>query len=283
VGSGGLYNNQIGPSIPLQAADNPIGQWNRFRIIMKGRQVTVYLNERLVVDNVILENYWERDKSIYTSGQIELQAHNSPLYFKNIYIRELPDESPLVDGPLFNGRDLSGWEIISTNKDSWQVGNDGILYTEGKGGGWISTTREFADFKLDLEFRLPPGGNSGVFIRAPRDGNPAYQGMEIQVLDDYAAEYADLQPWQYTGSIYAVLAPSKRVTKQADQWQQMSIVCKGSKINVIVNGEMIIDANLIDFMDKIREHPGLKCRKGYIGLQSHSTKIEYRNIILREY
>ena len=283
VGSGGLYNNQIGSSIPLQVADNPVGQWNRFRIIMQGRYVTVYLNKRLVVDHVILENYWERDKPIYATGQIELQAHNSPLYFKNIYIRELPDEPAPFDGPLFNGKDLDGWEIISKNKDNWQVGDDGILFTEGTGGGWISTTREFADFKLDLEFRLPEGGNSGVFIRTPREGNPAYVGMEIQVLDDYAQEYADLKPWQYTGSIYAVLAPSKRVTRPANQWQQMTIDCRGPRVQVIVNGEMTIDANLIDFMDKIREHPGLKRREGYIGLQSHSTKIEYRNIYLREY
>lgn len=283
VGSGGLYNNQLGSSTPLQVADNPVGQWNHFRIIMQGRSVTVYLNERLVTDHVIMENYWERDKQIYATGQIELQAHNSPLYFKNIFIRELPDEPAPFDGPLFNGKDLDGWEIISKNKDNWQVGDGGILFTEGKGGGWISTTQEFADFKLNLEFRLPEGGNSGVFIRTPREGNPAYVGMEIQVLDDYAGEYTDLQPWQYTGSIYAVLAPSKRVTKPANQWQQMTIDCRGPKVQVTVNGEMIIDTNLINYMDKIREHPGLKRREGYIGLQSHSTKIEYRNIYLREY
>jgi HEAT repeat protein len=88
-GSGGLYNNQIHPSKPLQKADIPIGEWNTFRIIMIGEKVTVYLNGILVVDNVVMENYWERDKPIYSSGQIELQAHNSPLYFRNIYICEI--------------------------------------------------------------------------------------------------------------------------------------------------------------------------------------------------
>jgi len=283
VGSGGLYNNQVGSSTPLRMADNPAGQWNRFHILMTGRRVTVYLNEKLVVNDVVLENYWERDKPIYPSGQIELQSHNSPLYFRNIFLRELADEPPPLDGPLFNGTDLSGWEIINKDKSGWLVGENGILFTEGKGGGWISTTREFADFKLDLEFRLPPGGNSGVFLRAPREGNPAYAGMEIQVLDDEAAEYANLNPWQYTGSIYAVLAPSKRVTKKAHEWQQMSIVCRGPLVKVTLNGEMIIDANLIDFMDRTKDHPGLKRRKGYIGLQSHDTKIEYRHINLEEF
>ena len=89
-GSGGLYNNKKGPSKPLKCADNPVGQWNTFRIIMTGERVTVYLNDVLVVDNVVLENYWERDKPIYPVGQIELQSHSSPLYFRNVFIREIP-------------------------------------------------------------------------------------------------------------------------------------------------------------------------------------------------
>ncbi|MBI3837125.1 MAG: DUF1080 domain-containing protein [Planctomycetia bacterium] len=89
IGSGGLYNNQKNPSKPSANADNPVGEWNSFRIRMVGDKVTVYLNDRLVVDNVTLENYWERDKLIYPSGQIELQNHGNTLYFKNIYLKEL--------------------------------------------------------------------------------------------------------------------------------------------------------------------------------------------------
>jgi HEAT repeat protein len=87
-GSGGLYNNKTGPSRPLQPADNPVGEWNTFYVHLAGERVTVYLNGTLVVDNVVMENYWERDKPIYAAGQIELQAHSTPLYFKNVYIRE---------------------------------------------------------------------------------------------------------------------------------------------------------------------------------------------------
>ncbi len=90
VGSGGLYNNKQHPSKPLVIADNPIGEWNTFRIIMVGERVTVYLNDVLVVDNVVMENYWERDKPIYSTGSIELQNHGNTLYFKNIYVREIP-------------------------------------------------------------------------------------------------------------------------------------------------------------------------------------------------
>jgi hypothetical protein len=92
VGSGGLYNNKQNPSKPTEKADNPIGEWNTFYIKMVGDKVTVKLNDKLVVDNVVLENYWERDKPIYPTGQIELQNHGNTLWFKNVYIKELPRE-----------------------------------------------------------------------------------------------------------------------------------------------------------------------------------------------
>ncbi len=90
IGSGGLYNNQKNPSKPDKTADKPIGEWNTFHIKMVGEKVTIKLNGELVVDNVTLENYWERDKPIYPTGQIELQNHGNTLYFKNVYIKELP-------------------------------------------------------------------------------------------------------------------------------------------------------------------------------------------------
>ena len=90
IGSGGLYNNQKNPSQPTKIADKPIEQWNTFYIKMVGDKVTVKLNGELVVDNVVMENYWERDKPIYPTGQIELQNHGNTLWFKNIYLREIP-------------------------------------------------------------------------------------------------------------------------------------------------------------------------------------------------
>jgi hypothetical protein len=89
VGSGGLYNNKVGPSKPSKVADKPIGEWNTFRILMKGDRVTVYLNGELVVDDVPLEHYPKYDSPIPDKGTIELQHHGNPLEFRNIYIREL--------------------------------------------------------------------------------------------------------------------------------------------------------------------------------------------------
>jgi hypothetical protein len=281
AGSGGLYNNQNHPSEPLTVADNPVGEWNTFRIRMVENEVTVWLNGTLVVDNVPLENYWERGRPLPEEGPIWLQAHDSKLYFKNIFIRELPGEERLFSGPLFNGEDLTGWEQIGGEEGAWGVEN-GLLFTEGAGGGWLSTDRTFDNFKLSLEFRVPEGGNSGVFLRTPRQGNPAYAGMEAQVLDDYAEKYETLQPYQYTGSIYAVVAPTKRVTKPADEWNAYEILCNGPNIKIWLNGELINDTNLIHHMDKADSHPGIKRRSGYIGLQNHSTRVDYRNIVIEE-
>ena len=89
VGSGGLYNNKTNPSKPLKVADKPIGEWNRFRILMVGPKVHVFLNGELVVDDVTLENYWNYKQPIFPTGQIELQNHGDHLWFKNIYIREI--------------------------------------------------------------------------------------------------------------------------------------------------------------------------------------------------
>jgi hypothetical protein len=281
AGSGGLYNNQKNPSKPLQRADNPIGEWNTFHIRMIGERVWVHLNDVLVVDSVVLENYWDRKIPIFPGGQIELQSHNAPLYFRNIFIREIPREKTLFSGPLLNGSDLAGWKVINGKEGNWGV-KDGILFTKGEGGGWLSTEREYDNFQLDLDFRLAPGGNSGVFLRSPRQGDPAYTGMEIQVLDDYASEYANLKPWQNCGSLYGVQAASGRVTKKAGEWQHYTIVAQGPRVLVTLNNQVIVDADLISHMDKESTHPGLKRRSGYIGLQCHSLKVEFRNITIKE-
>jgi HEAT repeat protein len=228
---------------------------------------------------------------IWLQSQLDTSAYHQILtYQKNQqqsrWRRSQESESEkkdLYSGILFNGKDLSGWQTINQKDEgtSWGV-EDSLLFTAGKGGSWLSTENEYENFKLDLEFRLPPGGNSGVFLRAPHEGDPAYTGMEIQILDDEAGEYAELKSWQYTGSIYAVQAPSKRVTKKAGEWQSMEITCVGPLVQVVLNGEMIVDTDLIKHMDKVGKNPGLKRRKGYIGLQDHSSRVEFRHIRLTE-
>jgi hypothetical protein len=176
---------------------------------------------------------------------------------------------------------LIGWQQIEGQKGNWRF-RDGILYTEGEGGGWLSTSRQYDDFALSLEFRVPPGGNSGVFIRAPHEGNPAYEGMEIQILDDYADQWSGLQPCQYSAGIYDVQAPSERVSRPAGEWQTMVIVARGPRVQVGLNGVKVIDTNVTYYPHKLDTHPGLKRERGYIGLQNHGSRTEFRNIRIRE-
>ena len=89
-GSGGLYNNKKTPNYPSKFADHYVGEWNRFRIVMVGEKVHVFLNNQLVVDNATLENFWDYAKPVFSTGPIELQAHKDPVRFKNIYVREIP-------------------------------------------------------------------------------------------------------------------------------------------------------------------------------------------------
>jgi hypothetical protein len=182
--------------------------------------------------------------------------------------------------PLFNGKDLTGWKVHNGKMDVWGA-EEGVLFVNGKGGGWLMTEKEYGNFELRLEYKVPRAGNSGVALRAPLKGDPAYQGMEIQILDDEAPEYKNLRPTQYTGSIYDVVPPSKRVTKPAGEWNQMRIVAKGRQITVELNGTKIVDANLDDHKDKAEKHPGLLRDKGHLGLQSHDGRVEFRKLIVK--
>ncbi len=182
---------------------------------------------------------------------------------------------------LFNGRDLTGWKAIDGPASSWHV-EEGLLYCTGKGSGWLSTAKEYGNFELELEFRVPAGGNSGVFLRAPHEGNPAFAGMEIQVLDDYDAQYANLKPTQYCGSLYDVAPAQPRVTKKAGEWQKMRIVCDGTHVKVTLNGTQVVDADTSANPDKLETHPGLKRTTGYLGLQNHGSRLDYRNIRIRK-
>jgi len=182
---------------------------------------------------------------------------------------------------LFNGASLVGWQQVGGEQETWGV-DDGRLYTDGEGGGWLSTTRQFNDFELELEFNVPAGGNSGVFVRTPRAGNPAYAGLEIQVLDDAAPEYAELKPWQFCGSVYSLIPAGKRVTKPAGEWQKMYIRYDDFTIQVKLNGEEIVNGDISEFKDKAPDHPGVLREEGFIGLQNHGSRLDYRNIKLRE-
>jgi hypothetical protein len=184
--------------------------------------------------------------------------------------------------PLFNGKNLTGWKVMGGKADAWGA-DAGILFVKGGGGGWLMTEKEYGDFELLLEYKLAEKGNSGVALRAPLKGQPTYDGMEIQILDDvwHKANYKGLKRTQLTGSIYGVVPPSAEVSKPVGEWNKMRIVAKGRQITVELNGTKIVDANLDAHKDRAGQHPGLRRTKGHLGLQSHDGQLEFRNLYVK--
>nr|MBP8960566.1 DUF1080 domain-containing protein [Bacteroidales bacterium] len=292
VGSGGLYNNQKHPSKPLTVADNPVGDWNTLRIIMIGEKVSVWLNGILVVDDVVMENYWDRSIPIFPKGPIELQAHGTDLGFRDIYIREInekyynltPEERDEGFVSLFNGRNLDGW---IGDKVSYVVEDGKIVIKPGeKGGGNLYTEKEYSDFIFRFEFQLTPAANNGLGIRTPLTGDAAYVGMEIQILDDTAPVYANLEPYQYHGSVYGVIPAKRGYLKPVGEWNYEEVYARGTSIRVTLNGTVIVDGDIAEAIEKgtmdKRDHPGLKNKSGHIGFLGHGSVVRFRNIRIKE-
>ena len=290
VGSGGLYNNQVHESKPLLVADNPVGDWNTFRITMIGEKVTVYLNGQLVVDNVVMENYWDRTIPIYPRGSIELQAHGTDLAFRDIYVRELEasnvlSEEEAAEGfvSLFNGSDLSNW---TGENHSYAVEDGTIVIRPTEGGGNLYTEKEYSDFIFRFQFKLTPGANNGLGIRAPLKGNAAYLGYELQILDNDAPVYAKLEPYQYHGSVYGIIPAKRGFQKPVGQWNSQEVWVKGELIRITLNGTVILEGDLKEAskdgtMDGL-EHPGLERSSGHIGFLGHGSLLWFRNIRIKE-
>ncbi len=181
---------------------------------------------------------------------------------------------------LFDGKTLDGWQGALES----YVAENGVLACKEQGRGVLFTTKEYADFVLRFEFKLGPGGNNGIAVRAPMDGRPSRAGMEIQVLDDTAPKYAKLKPYQYHGSIYGLVPAKRGHQKAAGQWNSEEILCRGSRVRVTLNGTVIVDADLstIDSPVDGREHPGRFRKRGHVGFIGHGTRVEFRNIRLKE-
>lgn len=293
VGSGGLYNNQKHASKPLKVADNPVGEWNTFHILMEGDRVTVYLNGTLVVDNVILENYWDRSLPIFPEEQIELQAHGTHVAYRDIYIREIPRPEPFELSAeekkqgfevLFDGTNMHHW---IGNKQDYVIDNGSILIDpKGGGRGNLYTKEEYSDFIFRFEYQLTPGANNGLGIRAPMEGDVAYTGMEVQILDNSADIYKNLKEYQYHGSVYGVLAAERGYLKPVGEWNYEEVIVDGPKIKVILNGNVILDGDISEARENGTldglEHPGLNRDKGHIGFLGHGSEVRFRNIRIKE-
>ena len=292
VGSGGLYNNQKERSTPRVVADNPIGEWNTFQIKMISDRVTVYLNGVLVVDNVVMENYWDRNLPIFSEEAIELQAHGTELAFRNLYVKEVSNKSYQLTKEekeqgfevLFNGKDLNNWV---GNKTDYVVEDNTIaIYPTKESHGNLNTEKEYSDFAFRFEFQLTPGANNGLGIHAPLEGDVAYVGKEIQILDNTAPVYANLEAYQYHGSVYGVIAAKRDYLKPVGEWNIEEVYVKGDYIKVTLNGTVIVEGDLkkatkngtLDHKD----HPGLTRHTGHIGFLGHGSIVKFRSIRILE-
>jgi hypothetical protein len=149
------------------------------------------------------------------------------------------------------------------------------------------TAKEYGDFTLRLEFMLTPGANNGIGLRAPTDGDAAYEGIEVQVLDDTHPKYSSIKSWQAHGSVYGIVPAKRGALKPAGEWNTQEIDIQGSRIRVTLNGTVIVDADLYrqahDGTLDGQPHPGLRRTSGHIGFLGHGDRVLYRNIRIREH
>ena len=288
-GSGGLWNNSPGApgKDPLVLADKPAGEWNKFRIVMVGQRVSVWLNDKMVVDHAILENYYDRKKPVPAKGPICLQTHGAPIKWRNIFIRDIGGEeaNKILAGKggegfesIWNGKDFTGW---AGPVENYEVVDGAIVCKKGK-GGTIYTKDEYSDFVVRLEFKLPPNGNNGLAIRYPGEGDTAYVGMmESQILAD---DYKGIDPRQAHGSAYGMIAAERGYQHPIGEWNFHEVTIKGSTVRVETNGSVILNGDLskvTEFMGG-KAHPGMNRTSGFFGFAGHSDPVMYRNISIKK-
>lgn len=290
-GSGGLWNNTAGRpgKDPLVLADKPFGEWNSLRIIQVGARTTVYLNGKLVVENATMENFWDRKKPLWAKGPVQLQTHGGEIRWRNVFVREIPAEeanrmlaSSGKEGfkRVDNGKDLSGW---GGPVDQYEVKDGAIICKPGK-GGTIYFKEELSDFVARVEFKLPPGGNNGLAIRYPGEGDTAYVGMcELQVLDNDSPKYKTLDARQYHGSAYGMAAAERGFLRPTGEWNFQEVTVKGSTIKVELNGTVILETDLSKISEYMANsaHPGKTRTSGYFGFAGHADPVAFRNVAIK--
>ncbi|HZS05544.1 MAG TPA: DUF1080 domain-containing protein [Blastocatellia bacterium] len=197
------------------------------------------------------------------------------------FARQANDEKGFVS--LFNGKDLTGWKLVRGVGPGYVVEN-GVIVCPGEGGGNLFTEKEYANFVFRFEFKLEPGANNGIGIRAPFEGDAAYAGMEIQILDDQHERYkGKIKSEQHHGSVYDLIPARTGFLKPTGEWNEEEITAQGSRIRVRLNGVIILDAdlNIVQEEAVIKKHPGLKRKTGHVGFLGHGTRVEFRNVRIK--
>jgi hypothetical protein len=305
LGSGGLWNNEKGTPgrDPKVRADKPIGEWNSLRVVMVGSRVSVWLNQQLVVDHVVLENYYDKNnkqlkpaerRPVPPRGPIQLQTHGGATHWRNIHLREIgaAEANRLLASrggegfqPIFDGRSLTGW---AGAVDAVEV-KDGAMVWREKKGGVAYWNQELSDFQVRLMFSLPKAANNGLAIRYPGSGDTAYMGMcELQVLDDNYEinKPAKIDPRQAHGSAYGMVAAARGYQRPLGEWNFQEVTVKGSTLRVELNGTVILDTDLsrVDPGTVMagKAHPGKDRKSGFFGFAGHNDPVAFKDIAVRK-
>lgn len=247
------------------------GDWNEFHLLVVGERARLMINGKEAYDVQGLKS-----ELGFVGFQIEVPMGGQFL-IKNLELTEFGFR------PLFDGKTFAGWESGEAQplENCWKV-EQGLLVCTGEKGPWLRTKEEYDDFNLRFDYQVSPGGNSGVYVRVPKDGNhhrendqqPA-AGFEVQVLDDAHESYKTLKDFQYSASIYDFTGANPRNCKPAGQWNTLEINCRGGHVTTVHNGAMV--TNITE-----ETAPGfaLRLKKGFLGLQNHSTRVAFKNVRL---
>jgi Domain of Unknown Function (DUF1080) len=271
--------------LPPVLADKPFGQWNTLRIRQLGARTWVWLNDQVTVDGAIMENFWNRRLPLPARGPLQLQTHGGEIRFRNLTVREF--SAAEANAMLAASGDegfvpiLREVDQMGGNTDSCELVDGELRWLAGK-GGTVHSKERYDDFVLRFEFKLPPGGNNGIAIRYPGLGDPAYVGLEVQVLDDTAAKHAALQPWQYHGSVYGLVAAHRGYQRPVGEWNFEQITVRGSQVTVELNGTVIVEAELAGLESKLgTKHVGQNRTEGHVGFAGHGDPVAFRGVRIK--
>lgn len=285
-GSGGLWNNEKHERFPPKLADKPFGEWNHLEIRQIGSLTWVKLNGTVTVDGVVMENYWNRALPLPRTGPLQLQTHGGEIRFRNLMVREIGgDEANQLLAAnaaqgfesVYDGKSFAGW---LGDTDSYEVKDGAIQCKAGKGGN-VFTAKTYRDFSVRLQFKLPPGGNNGLAIRYPGEGDPAYVSFEVQVLDDSAPQYKTLQEYQYHGSVYGLVASHRGYQRPVGEWNFEEVTVRGSHFLVMLNGTPIVDADTKGLESHLKGHVGKDRTEGHFGFCGHQDPVAFRGMQIK--
>ncbi len=256
------------PGASSSGLAKPAGEWNVFDISVVGDRVELVINGCLAYSASGIK---------IPRGHVGIQVEvpkGGQYRLRNVAITETGYRS------LFNGRDFGPWVgVTAPAENSWRIENGELACLGGK-GTWLRSCEQYSDFNLRFDYLVSEGGNGGIYVRVPPDGNhhradntlpPA--GFEIQILDDAAPKHAQLKAYQYSGGLYDIAGVTSRVSRPAGEWNTMEINCRGQHVTTIHNGVQIVNATSEQF-------PKLALRQtcGYLGLQNHGSAVKFRNI-----